>query len=109
VVSARTAWNETAGQATTCELLRRTITVKERLSTNVVLAGAGGAALVLVAGIVIFVRKRHAHLQAILVSIFTEVPPPYDDPNIQYCCGISIQSDLFELGSVCSVGGSYQS
>jgi hypothetical protein len=82
VVSARTAWNETAGQATTCELLRRTITVKERLSTNAVLAGAGGAALVLVAGIVIFVRKRHAHLQAILVSIFTEVPPPYDDPNI---------------------------
>jgi hypothetical protein len=44
VVSASNAWNET-GSATSCELLRRTITVKEGLSTNSILGGAGGAAV----------------------------------------------------------------
>jgi hypothetical protein len=72
VVSARNAWNET-GPVTRCELLRRTITVKEGLSTNWILAGAGGAAVVVIGGLGIVVRKRHQNLQAIMAMIFTEV------------------------------------
>jgi Ca2+/Na+ antiporter len=73
VVSASSAWNETAGQVTSCELLRRTITVKEGLGTNSILGGAGGAAVVVIGGLVIVVRKRHAHLQAILTMLLTEM------------------------------------
>ena len=73
VVSASNAWSETAGQATSCELLRRTITVKEGLSSSWTLVGAVGAALVVVGALVVVVRKRHAHLQAIMVMLFTEV------------------------------------
>jgi hypothetical protein len=74
IVSANNAWNETAGQVTSCELLRRTITAKEGLSTSSwILAGACGAAVVVVGGLVIVVRKRHAHLQAIMAMLFTEV------------------------------------
>jgi hypothetical protein len=72
-VSASNAWNETAGKATSCELLRRTIIVTEGLSTMWILAGAVGAAVVVTAGFVIVVRKRHAHLQAIMAMLFTEV------------------------------------
>jgi hypothetical protein len=72
VVSARNAWNDT-GPVTSCELLRRTITVKDGFSTNWILAGAGGAAIVVIGGLVIVVRKRHQNLQAIMVMLFTEV------------------------------------
>ena len=73
VVSASNAWNETAGQATSCELLRHTITVEEGLSTSWIVVGAGTAAVVIVGGLALIVRKRHAHLQAILAMLFTEV------------------------------------
>jgi hypothetical protein len=72
VMSARNAWNDT-GPVTSCELLRRTITVKDGFSTNWILAGAGGAAIVVIGGLVIVVRKRHQNLQAIMVMLFTEV------------------------------------
>jgi hypothetical protein len=79
VVSADNAWNEASGQGSGCELLRRTITVEEGFnegfSTNSVLGGAGVAAVVVIGGLVIVVRKRHAHLQAIMVMLFTEVSP----------------------------------
>ncbi len=74
VMSASNAWGET-GPATSCELLRRTITVKEGLSTSWIVAGAGGSAVVVVGGLVILVRKRRAHLQAIMGLLFTEVGP----------------------------------
>jgi ribosomal silencing factor RsfS len=74
VLSATNAWNETAGQATSCELLRRAITVEEGLSsTSWILVGAGTAAVAIVGGLALIVRKRHAHLQAILAMLFTEV------------------------------------
>ena len=73
VISASIAWNETAGQVTSCELLRRTITVTEGLSTSWILAGAGGASILVVGGLWIIVRKKHAHLQAIMLMLFTEV------------------------------------
>jgi hypothetical protein len=80
VVNASNAWKETgsAGSATSCELLRRTITVNEGLSTKWVVAGAGTAAVVITGGFVIFVRKRHAHLQAIMVMLVSEVFPRFD-------------------------------
>ena len=84
VVSASDAWNEAAGQTTSCELLRRTmrvLPVEEGLSTNAVMAGAGAAAVVVVGGSVFLVHKRHAHLQAIMVMLFTEVSPPFDEPH----------------------------
>jgi hypothetical protein len=74
VVSVTNAWNETAGQATSCELLRHTITVEEGLSsTSWIVVGAGTAAVAIVGGLALIVRKRHAHLQAILAMLFTEV------------------------------------
>ncbi len=74
---ASNAWNETAGKATSCELLRRSITVQEGLSTSWIFVGASGAAVVLVGVSAIFVRKRHAHLQAIMAMLFTEVSAPF--------------------------------
>jgi hypothetical protein len=73
VLSASNAWNGTAGRVTSCELLRRTITVKEGLSTNWILVGAGTAAVVVVGALALVVRKRHAHLQAILTMLLTEM------------------------------------
>jgi hypothetical protein len=73
VVTASDAWNETAGQITSCELLRRTIMVQEGLSTQWILAGAAAAAVVVIGGLVVLLRKRHDHLQAIMVMLFTEV------------------------------------
>jgi hypothetical protein len=73
VVSASNAWNETAGQAMRCELLRRTIIVKEGLSTTWILVGAGTTAAAIVTGLALVVRKRRARLQAILVMLLTEV------------------------------------
>jgi hypothetical protein len=73
VISASSAWNETAGQVTSCELLRRTIIVTEGLSTGWILAGAAGASVLVVGGLWIIVRKKHAHLQAIMLMLFTEV------------------------------------
>ena len=84
VVNATNSWNEMAGQATSCELLRRTVTVlpvEKGLDTNVIMAGAGAAAVFVVGGSVFLVHKRHAHLQAIMVMLFTEVSPPFDEPH----------------------------
>ncbi len=75
VLNASYAWSET-GLAPTCELLRRTITVKEGLSTSWILGGAGTASVVVIGSMVVVVRKRHAHLQAIMVMLFTEVCDP---------------------------------
>jgi hypothetical protein len=71
VVSASNAWNKT-GPASRCELLRRTITVQEGLSTSWILVGAGIAAVAVVGGLALVLRKRYAHLQAILVMLLTE-------------------------------------
>jgi hypothetical protein len=81
VLSASSAWNETERHATSCVLLRRTIIVTEGLSTSWVLVGGGGAAVVVVGCLFFVVRKRHAHLQAIMVMLFTEVPSPLDKPK----------------------------
>jgi hypothetical protein len=73
LVSVTNAWNETAGQATSCELLRHTITVEEGLNTAWILVGAGAAAVAIVGGLALVVRKRHAHVQEIMAMLFTEV------------------------------------
>ena len=82
VISASIAWNETAGQVTSCELLRRTIIVTEGLSTSWIFAGASVASVLVVGGLWIIVRKKHAHLQAIMPMLFTEVmiQMPLDSP-----------------------------
>ena len=82
VISASSAWNETAGQVTSCELLRRTIIVTEGLSTSWIFAGASVASVLVVGGLWIFVRKKHAHLQAIMLMLFKEVTiqMPLDSP-----------------------------
>ena len=82
VISASIAWNEMAGQVTSCELLRRTIIVTEGLSTSWIFAGASVASVLVVGGLWIFVRKKHAHLQAIMLMLFTEVTiqMPLDSP-----------------------------
>ncbi len=72
VVNAFKVWDE-AGPASSCELLRRTVIVREGLSTTWILVGAAAAAVVILAGLVIVVRKRNAHLQAIMAMLFTEV------------------------------------
>ena len=71
VVTAGNAWKEN-GSGSSCELLRRTITVKEGLSTSWIMVGGACAALVIIGGLVILVRKRHAHLQELMVMLFTE-------------------------------------
>jgi hypothetical protein len=43
--------------------------------TTWILVGAGVSAVVVVAGVTILVRKRHAHLQAIMMQLFTEASP----------------------------------
>jgi tryptophan-rich sensory protein len=73
VLSASSAWNESAGQATSCELLRRTITVEEGLNTAWILVGAGAAAVAIVGGLALVVRKRQAHVQAIMAMLLTEM------------------------------------
>ena len=74
VVSASNAWNVNATvPATRCELLRRTIIVKEGLSTSWILVGSSTAAVIVVSGLAIVVRKRHAHLEAILTMLLTEM------------------------------------
>jgi hypothetical protein len=73
VLRASSAWNESAGQATSCELLRRTITVEEGLNTAWILIGAGAAAVAIVGGLALVVRKRYAHLQAIMAMLLTEM------------------------------------
>jgi hypothetical protein len=85
VVTASNAWKEN-GSGSSCELLRRTITVKEGLSTSWIMVGAACAALVIIGGLMILVRKRHAHLQAIMVMLFTEAthrstPPGMSRPR----------------------------
>jgi hypothetical protein len=71
VVRASNAWNET-GPVASCELLRRTVIVQEGLNTQWILAGAAAAAVVVIGGLIILVRKRGAHLQAIMVMLLTE-------------------------------------
>jgi hypothetical protein len=72
VMRASHAWGG-AEQVASCELLRRTITIEAGLDTTWILLGAGAAAIIIVAGLVIVVRKRHAHLQAILTMLLTEM------------------------------------
>ncbi len=72
VVRANDVWDET-GPAPSCELLRRRIIVQEGLSTTWILVGAAVAAVVVLAGLLVVVRKRNAHLQAIMAMLFTEV------------------------------------
>ena len=43
--------------------------------TTWILVGAGVSAVAVVAGVTILVRKRHAHLQAIMMQLFTEASP----------------------------------
>ncbi len=43
--------------------------------TKWILIGGGVSAVVVVAGVTVLVRKRHAHLQAIMLQLFTEVSP----------------------------------
>jgi hypothetical protein len=71
LVLANNAWNET-GPVASCELLRRTIIVRDGLNTQWILVGAAAAAVVVIGGLVILVRKRGAHLQAIMVMLLTE-------------------------------------
>jgi hypothetical protein len=47
--------------------------VQEGLSTQWILAGAAAAAVVVIGGLVVLLRKRHDHLQAIMVMLFSEV------------------------------------
>ena len=49
--------------------------MSDGFDTTWILVGAGVSAVVVVAGVTILVRKRHAHLQAIMLQLFTEVPP----------------------------------
>jgi hypothetical protein len=91
VVIANNAWNGSASWASRCELLQTSISVHELLeettdtSATWILVGAGSAAVVLVGGLVVVVRKRHAHLQAIMAMLFSEVPPS-DEPHAHVVC-----------------------
>jgi hypothetical protein len=88
VVIANNAWNGSASWASRCELLQTWISVHELTpdtSTTWILVGAGSAAVVLVGGLVVVVRKRHAHLQAIMAMLFSEVPP-CDEPHAHLVC-----------------------
>ena len=92
VVMANNAWNGSASWASRCELLQTSISVHELLQTTDtsatwILVGAGSAAVVLVGGLVVVVRKRHAHLQAIMAMLFSEVPP-FDEPHAHVVCVI---------------------
>jgi hypothetical protein len=71
LVRASNAWNET-GPIASCELLRRTVIVQEGLNTRWILAGAAATAVLVIGGLVILVRKRGAHLQAIMIMVLTE-------------------------------------
>jgi hypothetical protein len=51
------------------------VAVADGFDTTWILVGAGVSAVVVVAGVTIVVRKRHAHLQAIMLQLFTEVSP----------------------------------
>ena len=81
VVRANNAWSEMAGHATSCELLRRTITVKEGLNTQWILAGALFAALITIGGLLLLIRKKHTKLQEMMVMLFSEVSPSLDEPH----------------------------
>ena len=48
---------------------------EQGFDTTWLLVGAGVSAVVVVAGVTILVRKRYAHLQAIMLQLFTEVSP----------------------------------
>ncbi len=52
------------------------VSVVDAFDTKWVLVGGGASAMVVVGGVVIVVRKRHAHLQAIMALLFTEVGRP---------------------------------
>jgi hypothetical protein len=96
VVIANNAWNGSASWASRCELLQTSISVHELLldkqttdtSATWILVGAGSAAVVLVGGLVVVVRKRHAHLQAIMAMLFSEVPP-FDEPHAHVVCSLT--------------------
>ena len=98
VVRANNAWDET-GPAPSCELLRSTIIVREELSTAWILVGAAAAAVVVIGGLVILVRKRGAHLQAIMVMLFTEVranPVPLETP-FAFSASLRLNTDPLQM------------
>jgi hypothetical protein len=73
------------------------VAVADGVDTTWILVGAGVSAVVVVAGLTIVVRKRHAHLQAILLMLFTEVPTiqprnlaraPRSPPPVEYAARI---------------------
>jgi hypothetical protein len=73
VISANNALMNKTGSVESCELLHRAITVKEGLSTTWILAGAGTTAVAIIGGLALVVRKRRAHLHAILTMLLTEM------------------------------------
>jgi hypothetical protein len=73
LVTANSGWSATAGQSTTCELLRHTVFVEVGSSnTRWILIGAVATTAVIVGGVFMFLwRRRHA-LQGILMMLFSE-------------------------------------
>jgi hypothetical protein len=73
LVLVRSAWTESGSQVTTCELLRRTISVRAGLNSTWVLVGAGCLSVIVLGGL-FFVINRYRHkLRAVLLMLFTEV------------------------------------
>jgi hypothetical protein len=71
-VTATSAWTRSGSKAS-CVLFHRTIIVKAGLSSTWILVGAGATAVAIVGGLVLLVRKRHAHLQAVMAMLLTEM------------------------------------
>jgi len=71
-VTVTSAWTRSGSKAS-CVLFHRTIIVKVGLSSTWILVGAGATAVAIVGGLVLLVRKRHAHLQAVMAMLLTEM------------------------------------
>jgi hypothetical protein len=56
-----------------CELLRLTVRIEEGFSSKWLLAGAAIVSVAALGVLTLLVRKRHAHLKALLPMIFSEV------------------------------------
>jgi hypothetical protein len=67
-------WSNALKQTTSCNLFRRMVQVKGQsgISTTWLLVGAATTGVVFVGILVVVVRKRHAHLRAIFLLLFTE-------------------------------------
>jgi hypothetical protein len=73
VVSASGAWSELLGRVMSCELLRLTVRVEEGFGSKWLLAGAAIVSVAALGVLALLVRKRHAHLKALLPMLFSEV------------------------------------